>query len=175
MAEELLTGGCCITLAGIVKDCDANMGGVAEVMLACRQDITITVENNIVTAIEAAAGTFHSYQFRKQTSSMTVTDTVDQAAGTMYFETALALQFSRMETAKSVEMTAIAQSDLVALVKDNNGIWWFLGDEHSLNLTEGTGQTGTAFADLNGYNKTLTTQGTHYPYEVSPAAIPALT
>lgn len=173
MADQLLTGGCCITLAGVTLDCEATLGGISEVRLACRQDITITVEDNIVTAIEAAAGTFHTYQFRKQTGSMTVTDTVDTAVGSVYFETALALQFSRLSTAKSVEMSALAISELVALVRDNNGTWWFLGDEHSLTLTEGTGQTGTAFADLNGYNKTLTTQGTHYPYEVAANAIPA--
>jgi hypothetical protein len=91
---------------------------------------------------------------------------VNAQNGTKYVQTDLLLVFNRMETAKRVEIMAMAQGELVAIVKDANGSYWFLGKDEPLVLSAGDGLTGTARADRNGYSATLQDNSLELPYEV---------
>ena len=79
--------------------------------------------------------------------------------------------FNRMETTKRVEIAAMALADLVAIVQDCNGKYWFLGYDNPLHLSAGDGQTGTARSDRNGYSVTLQDDSLGLPYEVSSSII----
>lgn len=159
---------CSQTLSGIIKDCAANMGGIVEVLLANKADIdAITVTSNKVTAITMVSGKkFYRYQFRPGTSSMTSNWQVNQENGVAYVQTDLQMVFNRMETTKRVEVVAMAQGELVAIVKDANGLYWLLGEEEPLVLSAGDGQTGTARTDRNGYSVTLQDNFAELPHEI---------
>ena len=159
---------CSQTLAGLVNDCAANMGGIKEVYLANKADVaTITVTSNKVTAITmASTAKFHKYYFRPQTSSMSSNWQVNLDNGVKYVQTDLVMVFNRMETTKRVEVVAMAQGDLVALVRDSNGLLWLLGEENPLILSAGDGLTGTARSDRNGYSVTLQDNFSELPHEV---------
>ena len=66
-------------------------------------------------------------------------NTIDQASGVKYVTTDLVLQFNRMETTKRVEITALSVNDLVAIVKDANGVYWYLGYDEPVNASAGDG------------------------------------
>ena len=161
-----------ITLAGIGLGCKDNMGGIKEVYLIKEDDITsITVAEGAVSAITLAEGaSFKTYKFRKGTSQFTSTMTTDEAAGTLSVQTDLALQFSKMETSKRLEIMAMCMESMKGIVLDSNGKYWFLGYDFPISASAATGQTGTAFGDFGGYNVTLTDNSKEFPYEV-PAAI----
>lgn len=164
--------GCCLTLAGIVKDCNAGMGGIDKAYIACHTDVSgVTVTEGMITAITATPESFKEYEFRKQTGSVTTTINSDTSVGSVYFESAIVLQFAKQETAKRLEIAALAQADLVVIIKDNNGKYWYFGKDFGVTLSEGTGETGTAFGDFNGYNITLTDMSREYPFEVSEDAM----
>ena len=86
----------------------------------------------------------------------------------------LVLVFNRMETSKRVEISALAKNDLVAIVKDANGKYWYLGKDEPVGATAGDGLTGTARADRNGYSITLQDNSLEMPYEVEASIIDAL-
>lgn len=159
---------CSQTLSGITRDCAANMGGIVEVYIANKADVSaITETSDKVTAITmASTAKFKKYQFRPNTSSMTSTYQVNQENGTVYVQTDLQLVFSRMETAKRIELTALAQGETCALVRDANGLLWMLGVNEPLVISAGDGQTGTARADRNGYSITLQDNSLKMPVEV---------
>ena len=158
---------CSQTLAGIINDCAANMGGIKEVYLANKADVTVTVTTNKVTAITMASqAKFHKYQFRPNTSSMSSNYQVNAENGVAYVQTDLQMVFNRMETAKRVEVVAMAQGELCALVRDCNGLLWFLGYDAPLLLSAGDGLTGTARSDRNGYSVTLQDNSLELPHEV---------
>ena len=175
---------CPQSLTGIPKDCHASMGGIEEVLLANKDDIaSITISENMISAITmvttgegnaAVAATFKQYLFRPGTGSLTSEYQIDEAAGTQYVQTLLALAFNRMETSKRVEIGAIALADAVAIVKDANGKYWFLGYDHPLHLNAGGGETGTARGDRNAYTITLQDDSMELPYEVSSSIIAGL-
>lgn len=159
---------CNQTISGIVQDCATSKGGVAEVYLANYEDVTdITVSDEKVKGITMASGKkFKRYYFRPGTSSMTSTLTIDNAAGVNFVQTLLTMLYSRMETTKRVEMSALAVNDLRAIVKDANGVFWLLGEEEPVIANAGDGQTGTAKTDANRYSITLEDNNSTFPKEI---------
>ena len=167
---------CNQTLSGLVKDCSPSMGGITEVLLANREDVSaVTADSGKISEITmASSAKFKKYSFARNTGSMTSTYTIDQASGVRYVTTDLLLQFNRMETAKRVEISALAVNDLVAIVKDANGIYWYLGYDEPVNASAGDGQTGTARGDANRYTITLQDNSKEMPMEVDSTIIAAL-
>lgn len=159
---------CSQTLAGIARDCASNMGGIKRVLLANRADISaITITSNKVTGITMESGKkFYEYALRPGTSSMTSNWQVNRENGVKYVQTDLVMIFNRMETAKRIEVEAMAAGDLAAIVEDNNGLFWLLGNENPLEMSAGDGPTGTARSDRNGYSVTLQDDASTLPVEV---------
>lgn len=159
---------CNQTLSGLAHDCTPSMGGIVEVLLVNFEDVTaVTVGSNKVTAITLASSKkFKKYSFARNTGSLSSNYTIDKTTGANYVVSDLVLHFNRMETAKRVEITALAQNDLVAIVKDANGAYWLLGKDEPVNASAGDGLTGTARGDRNGYSITLQDNSLEMPYEV---------
>lgn len=167
---------CSQTLCGIATDCKPSMGGVAEVYIANKEDVSaVTVTDNKVTAITmAASAKFKKYSFRRGTGSLTSTLTADAANGVSYVTSELVLQFNRMETTKRVEINALAVNEMDVIVKDCNGAYWFLGYDEGVFASAGDGQTGTARSDANRYSITLQDNSHEFPYEVSEGVLDSI-
>lgn len=152
------------------------MGGIVRVLLANRDDVSaVTVTDGMISAITMASNKeFKEYLFRPQTGSMTSERQIDEAAGTNYVQTLLALVFNRMETSKRLEIEALALADAVAIVEDANGKYWYLGKDHPLHMSAGGGETGTARGDRNAYTTTLQDDSLEFPNEVDPDIVAAL-
>ena len=167
---------CNQTLSGIVRDCSPSMGGIVEALIANKDDVTnISVASDMVTEITmSSSAKFKRYSFARNTGSLTSNYTIDQTTGVRYVASDLVLQFNRMETAKRIEISALAQNDLVVIVKDANGKYWLLGKDEPVNATAGDGLTGTVRADRNGYSITLQDNSLEMPYEVEESIISGL-
>lgn len=167
---------CLQTLSGLARDCSSNMGGILEVLIANADDVTgVTLSEGIISTVSmATSAKFKRYTFPKNTGSLTSTYTLDPASGVRYVTSELLLQFNRMETQKRVEITALALGDLVCIVKDANGKYWYLGKDEPVNASASDGQTGTARADANRYTITLQDESQEMPYEVDASIVDAL-
>lgn len=167
---------CLQTLNGLVNDCAPSMGGIVEVYIANFADVdAVTVKDGIINSIGMASGAkFKKYGFRKNTGSLSSNYTVDQTTGADFVVSDLVLVFTKMETAKRIEISALAQGELVAIVKDANGKYWYLGKDEPIVISAGDGLTGTARADRNGYSITLQDNSLEMPYEVDEAAISSI-
>lgn len=168
---------CNQTLAGITLDCSTSLGGIKTVYIANYGDVEQPTvgEGGMITGITMSGGTkFKPYQFRKQTGSMTSTLTVDETAGVNYVSTELSLVFTKMETAKRVEMSALAVGQLAVIVEDSNGKYWYLGYDDYVSASAGGGNTGTAKGDGNNYTLTLKDESDTYPYEITKDAVEAV-
>ena len=167
---------CLQTLSGLARDCSSNMGGILEVLIANADDVTgVTLSEGIISTISmATTAKFKRYTFPKNTGSLTSTYNIDRASGVQYVSSELLLQFNRMETQKRVEITALALGDLVCIVKDANGKYWYLGKDEPVNASASDGQTGTARSDANRYTITLLDESKEMPYEVDASIVEAL-
>lgn len=166
---------CLITIAGITLDCESSLGGIKQVWITQYDNVkSVTVDDktNQISAITLEEDAkWYNYQFRKGTGSLTSTLNVDETAGTNYVSNELALVFTKMETKKRIEIAALSIGQLVVVVEDSNGKYWFLGKDDYVSASAGTGVTGTAKGDQNAYTLTLATDSESYPYELSAEAI----
>lgn len=157
---------CSQTLAGITRDCLANIGGIKVVYLANAADVaSVTLASGAITAVSmVSTKVFHKYEFSRNTSSLSSNYAVSAENGTAYVESDLLMVFNRMDTTKRLEIVALAQGELVAIVEDNNGNMWYLGYDEPIVINAGDGLTGTAKGDRNGYSITLRDTSAEMPY-----------
>lgn len=164
---------CNQTLAGITLDCSNNMGGIKTVYIANFGDVKgKETSEDVITGLTMEDGKkFKTYQFRKGTSSMNSELTADETNGLNYVTTTLSLVFTKMETAKRIEMAALSIAQLAVIVLDSNGIYWYITPDEYASASAGTAETGTAKGDRNAYSLTLTTENTSYPIEITKEAV----
>lgn len=163
-----------ITLKGIVRDCNPNMGGIQKVWMILKSDITAEPElgtdqdiDKITTLTVAEGdGKVNAFEFRKGAASMTSNLQKDDTNGSYFWLTDLVMNFQRMETSKRAAVMALTLAEACAIVLDANGIYWFLGKDEYLAATAGTAETGTAKTDANKYSVTLQDSSLKLPYEI---------
>ena len=166
---------CNVTLAGIPRDCSNSLGGIKTVYLvdySAVKGVTVDPETNMISAIQLNTGSkWLNYWFRKGTGSLTSTLNVDESTGANYVSNELSLVFTKMETAKRLEIAAMSIGQLAAIVLDSNCKYWFLVKDDYVSASAGSGNTGTAKGDSNNYSITLSTDSESYPYEIDPTKI----
>ena len=170
---------CLITLAGITLDCESSVGGIKRVFITQYSDVKSVAldeeQEKIKTITLEAEKQWYEYQFRKGTGSLTSTLNVDETTGANYVTNELSLVFTKMETAKRIEIAALSIGQLAVVVEDSNGKYWYLGKDDYVSASAGSGTSGTAKGDQNAYTITLSTDSLSYPYELADEAIAALT
>ena len=167
---------CNLALAGWVKDCETSMGGITEVYFAAYDQVEeVTVTENVISNIKMVeAAKFQKYYIRKGTGSMSTEGKFDQANGTKYYETNLAISFPKMRAANRIEVNALAANELVAIVKDANGVYWYLGYDNPLVVSAFSGNTGQAWTDANKYDLTAQDNALQSPYTIDPDFVQTL-
>lgn len=147
----------CALGSGYVLDCKDSSGGIVEIYFIEKANLTtVTEASGVVTALTKATGKrFWKYELPKQVGSLTETITGSIENGTVFYASELILIVNKLNVAVRNELKLLAQNTLVAVVKDNNGLYWLVGKDRGIDLTTGTSGTGTAFGDRSGYSLTF--------------------
>lgn len=132
------------------------------------------VKSAIKTAtLEEGAEPMLAFQFKPQTASFTQT-LEHNDNGVNFWNTAISLVFGKQDGAKRLSIMSLMQAETCAVVKDNNKKYWFVGLTQPLQMTEGTAESGTAFADNNSYNVTLSCADIEMALPISEEAVNTL-
>lgn len=147
----------CALTQGYVLDCRDSLGGIVEVYFMAFQDVaTATEASGVITALTKDAGKrFYKYELPKGTAALTETINSNVQNGTLYYTPELTIILNKLQANTRNEILLLAKNLLVAVAKDNNGKWWYLGKDRGLDLTAGSGTTGTAEGDRSGYTLTF--------------------
>ena len=165
------------TIAGLVNDCARSKGGIKNVYIANYEDVaSVTVgtdgDKEKITAITMKdSAKFKKYYFRPNTSSHSDALTRDDANGVNYVTSTLSLVFTRQDTLKRIEMTALCVNDLAVIVEDANGFVTYLTKDAPAVATEASGDSGVAAADGNRYSISVSADNETWPYEVTAEAL----
>lgn len=167
------------TLTGIKLDCNPVLAGIKRVYLGYNDQLTITpdTENQTATiaAKESATGAkLYPYDVVANTGGLTSTITKNEQNGTRYYTNTIAMQFTRLEAAKHLEVQAMAAEALVAIVETNDGKYWVVGADSYLSATEANVQTGSSFDDLNGYTISLAARSAYLPFSIEKEGFASL-
>lgn len=158
-----------VTLVGISKECETNIGGIKKAYVALFDDVTVELNSagEEISGITMASGSkFKTYEFRRNSSNLTKTLNVSDN-GAKYWTSELTMIFSRMETAKRIAINSLVAAEACVIVEDNNGKAWFLGKDEPVEASAGSGETGTARDDANQYSITLQDVSKDAPYEIN--------
>jgi len=171
--------GCNQTLTGIAKDCAASIGGIKRLFLnlaSAISSIAVDVTSNMINDIDLVMTTgtnpepvskFKEFKLPKGVGSLQSSLQVNQDNGVNYIQNILTLVFNRMDTDKRMAISALAVSECVAIVEDNNGKYWYVGKDDPLVSTGGDSGTGAAKTDRNGYGINLQSEEKTYPFEIA--------
>ena len=167
------------TLTGIKLDCNPVLAGIKRVYLGYNDQLTITPDTQTQTATIAAKSGVegakrYPYDVVANTGGLTSTITKNEQNGTRYYTNTIAMQFTRLEADKHLEVQAMAAEALVAIVETNDGKYWVVGADSYLSATESTAQTGSSFDDLNGYTISLAARSAYLPFSIEKEGFASL-
>ncbi len=149
----------CLNTANIELGCAASVGGIKELNVVAGLITGTSYNSEGVLTGATGTGTTYTFELQKQTSNMTETFQVSLENGTTFFEQAVTAVMNKMDQDKRNQLKLLAQNrNIVLFVKDNNDVIWYLGSDFDGGfVSAGTGESGTAFGDRNGYSVTITT------------------
>ena len=98
-----------------------------------------------------------------------------QATGRDLYVQTITLVLNRREKTKRDTLLLLAKrKDLVAIIEDNNGVYWYFGEDYGINLTTNSGGSGVAKTDANQYVLTFVGEESDPANTVQEAAVTAV-
>lgn len=167
---------CSLLNGGISKGCATSTGGVSAIYLTDLSSVTgYTAAGGTVTSIAMGASqSFYSFEFNRNSAQMDDNATPNADLGSLFYDQTVTFAISRREVSKRNTIALLMNKDLVAIVKDQNGLYWLLGKENGLRVTELPSSSGKAKGDLNGYTFTLKGEEPEQAYGIDASAVTAV-
>jgi len=172
----------CLLINGILKGCRDNIGGIRRVYLANKaflrsviigfgspDDPGLVTYIDTVTELGATGPAFYTFEPNKTSSNWSDTMGVVASNGGTTYVPSVTMVFSKNDSGKVNTIKLMGQSELVAIVENNDGKYFLLGKDNGLEISAGSYTSGTAYADLNGWTVTLSGGETSPSFEVDAA------
>ena len=147
----------CNLTSGIQLGCRDNSGGVANAWITDYSNIASITQStgDTITQI-SGSGTFYAFELIRTSSQFTETVNASLEAGTVFYQDELVTYFAKMTQEKRNILKVLAQNQKLAIVfSDNNGEYWFMGQNYGSFISAGSQVSGKALGDANGLNMTF--------------------
>ena len=166
----------CDITSGFQLGCRDNTGGLKAIYILSGSIDSITGSQGLITGI-TGSGIFYQFQLFRQTSNFTEELVATPENGTIVYNQTANTVFFKMQTATRNQVRVLAQNPNLKIVietqngsEDGDARWFLMGQVNGAQLLSGTGQTGTAFSDLNGYNLVFSGNEPNPASEISGSA-----
>ena len=171
----------CDITSGFTLGCRDNTGGIKNLYILSGSITSVTDASEGLIESISGSGEFFQYELFRQTSDFSEAISATPENGTVFYEQSVNAVFFKLQSSTRNQVRVLAKNpDLKIIVETNNGSedgvgkYWLLGEENGVQLLSGTGATGTAFGDLNGYSLTFTGQEPEPASEISGSLSGAL-
>ena len=166
----------CVLTQNMLLPCRDSVGGVAKIYIASLADyvsLDATVSGGDITAFASASQVFYQYEQLKETSSVTETINASIQNGTVYYAPEVAVVIPKLDAATRDEIKLLAQNRVVIMytTNDETANTFVVGHTNGLEITGGTGATGTAFGDMQGYTLTFSGMEPSMSLQLAPTTI----
>lgn len=149
----------CFNTSNIELGCASSVGGIKELYVVAGSITGTSYTADGVLSGVTGTGNIYTFELQKQTSNFVETFQVSLENGTTFFEQVTTAVMNKIDQDKRNQLKLLARNrQIVLFVKDNNDtIFYFGGDFEGGFVSAGTGESGTAFGDRNGYSVSITT------------------
>ena len=169
----------CNITSGFTLDCNDSNGGIEKIFIANGPVESIAETAGTISAITVAGSAltpsdFFEFEVPRQTSSFTETINVSNENGTVFYDQALTMILNKMDAAKRDQILLLSQNnEMVVVFKDNNLKYFSVGIQRGAYMTAGTGVSGVAYGDRNGYELTFSGMEEQPAFEVTGSIVEA--
>ena len=170
----------CDITSGFELACRDNVGGIKNIYILSGSVSSVAGESNGLLTGITGSGVFYKFELTRQTGDYTETITPSLENGTVFYDQTINAPFHKLQSATRNQVKVLAQNpDLKIIVETNNGEddsvgkFFYAGQRNGMTLSGGTGASGTAFGDLNGYSLTFNGQEPFPACEVSGSNLSA--
>lgn len=170
----------CTSINGpISQGCAGNVGGLTKLYIANSSDVASVTDGSpagiIDTVTMSGGATFYEFELTPLTSNYTENFTANRESGAQFYSQVVTVRLNRREYAKRNQLALLASGNFKIIVKDANGLYWYLGQDSGLYLSKNEGGSGTKQEDGSSYLIELTAVGESSPAkEVLEAAVTAV-
>lgn len=156
--------------------CGQGAGGVKTFWIIEQDNVTAIGESSgLITGITKRSGKiFRKYQLVVETSHTEETITGNRQNGTLFYAQSVTLIVNKQQLAVRNELLLMARTHVKIIAEDNNNSYRMYGAEHGLAAASGTINSGTAWADRNGYEIAFTGNEEESAPFVDPSVIATL-
>lgn len=150
----------CALTQGFTLGCKEDIGGIKSIRFASHSDyvaLGAVLATGTIASFSSATAVFRKYELTKEESMFNDDPTAGNRNGSLHYVPSLTFVLRKLDVAKRNEMLLLAKNRLVAIIETNEETpqYWVIGTSNGLDFASGTGASGTAFADLNGYTMTF--------------------
>jgi hypothetical protein len=168
----------CAISAGYALDCKDTVGGIKNLYITEQSNITAITENasGYVTAITKSAGTkYFKYALEPRGANSTTNNIqTDPKIGTVAYEQTIAATFLKMQYETQFKLQQIIKNRTSIIVEMKSGQYFLFGSANGMECTGGTGTSGAAMNEFNGYSLTWAGMEKVFSQEIDPSIITAL-
>ena len=171
----------CDITSGFTLGCRDNSGGIKNLYILSGSISSVTDASEGLISGITGSGEFFKFELFRQTSDFSEAISATPENGTVFYEQTVNAVFFKLQSATRNQVKVLAQNpNLKVIVETNNGSvdgigkFFYLGQENGLQLTGGTGATGTAFGDLSGYTLNFVGQEPEPASEISGSDLTAV-
>ena len=147
----------CAIIQGYEIPCRNSVGGISEIYLTeIENKVSLTAASGVITAFTLSSGKkFWTFKMEKENAEFTEKIVPSVENGTVYYEQEVKFSMKQLSASNRNNIRQMVQNRLFIIVKDNNGVYWLLGEVNGCDLGASDGKTGKAMGDLNGYSLTF--------------------
>lgn len=143
---------------GLARNCSENNGGVSVLYVGNRDSFSVTYDSTGTAVSEIVAldtEKLRPFNFKKGAASFTSSMSADPSVGSEFWDTKLNVNFAKADIEKWAEINKLVHADIIAVVRDNNGTYWLIGDDDTVYATSAVISTGQNRGDANQYTVEL--------------------
>lgn len=144
----------CNLIAGYTIDCRDAVGGIDAVFFIEHANVTAMSESSgVITAMTKASGKrFYKFEVPSRSTATASSNPVGSTEnGTLFFDQSVSLPVNKRDATTRNVVTALAKNKVIAVTKDKDGTYRMYFKGYGGFLEGGTGTTGAAAGDANGY------------------------
>lgn len=141
----------CILDSGIALGCKDSLGGIKEAYISTFSSATTyTYDADDIIDTVTAGGDFFTFAQRNEQGEFTQTGNHSVENGSNFWSQMVNLIFDKNDADNRNVLKLLAQSTLLIIVKDQNDVYWTIGEGNGADLVSSTIGSGKAYGDLSG-------------------------
>jgi hypothetical protein len=155
----------CAIVSGYALDCKDAVAGIKNIYITEHANVTAVAENasGFVTGITKTSGTkFFKYALQ------------DPTVGTVAYEQGIVANFVKLQYETQIKLELIIKNRTMIIGETKDGTYFLFGKDFGMEVSAGTGNSGQAMNEFQGYQLTFSGMEKSFANEVDSTIIAAL-